>query len=352
MITKTTNPLNYDGLTPVQFETVCLELFNEKFQWHRNLEHFGAGGQDGGIDLYGIEEEKNLPWVFQCKRVKSLSGKKLLNVVEDVVDNYRNGCFCLVASCTISKESREKLRNKGLQIGFSEVIIFGRTELERELYLFPEILEKYFGVHPSELTEVMTDRIRSGAKMKKEAFTKLLHGSINEMGIGYEQAKIRFENPEIIFKDPEVIVVPINDTTYPRYYQKGVKKSRWYGAYFNDIYHNGIELNLSATQGQRVAINKTGHWFPLDSSVDYKQYNEFKIYQAKKIGRIPYSSIKIIDLDGDPCEDRPVLYCDFEFDDWPYEEIIYQPLDENCERLSFWPEFNPEMQIDPNNIKL
>ena len=65
-VTKTTHPLPFKRLSPLDFEHLCLWLVRR--EGYEKAEHFGVKGSDQRRDVVAWRDERRV--VFQCKKVE------------------------------------------------------------------------------------------------------------------------------------------------------------------------------------------------------------------------------------------------------------------------------------------
>lgn len=164
-------------------------------------------------------------------------------------------------------------------------------------------------------------RIRKGLAMKK----KFEKDFIDSTAFSKYGSKRVFEEPYIKFKFNEVLIRSVDDTTYPDIIDTEAKISPHFKSYPFNTYHNGFELWLTAGIGGKVIMDKNGFWENLYDYYDERQDDKmYKVLKTDIFGRIPYCNIEAYDLDGDQYTEYPMIFCNFDYDGMPYEEIVYR----------------------------
>lgn len=132
------------------------------------------------------------------------------------------------------------------------------------------------------------------------------------------------QEPYLRFKFQEVMIISVDNTTYPDFEEKeGI--SSHFVTYPYCLYHNGIEFCITAGIGGKVIMDKDGFWEDLYDSYDTRQKDkQYIVLDIHRFARIPYWNIVDYKLDGDEYTDMPMIYCKFNYDGAPYEEIVYR----------------------------
>ena len=164
-ITKTISQLHFEDLEPHRFEDLVRQLAYDFKDW-TDLEATGKMGSDEGFDIRGreniqvhnednkneeeISEIEQRIWLFQCKREKSITPKKLKAYVDKIIEKQKGKLYGLIiiASCHFSKKARdifyESLKGSGVQ----EAYLWDKSKLE-DLLFQPKndhLLFAYFGI--------------------------------------------------------------------------------------------------------------------------------------------------------------------------------------------------------------
>lgn len=197
--TRTLNPLPFQDLEPHRFEDLVRQLAYEFRPW-RSLEAIGRAGADEGLDIRGIEAVAGEPpfpedesgdepppsteerlWIFQCKREKAMSPKRLRATVNESLKRVTlapHG-FVLAVSSDVSKKARDAFREEMVARGVAEFAIWSRGELEDMLFQprHDHLLFAYFGIALQARRRSMATDIRSEIARKKQ-ITALLEGQL------------------------------------------------------------------------------------------------------------------------------------------------------------------------------
>lgn len=169
-VTRTLNPLPFEHMEPKRFEDLVRQLAYDFRSW-QTLEATGRSGSDQGFDALGIElcavsesplsdgddeasDESSAPsartWLIQCKREKSISPAKMRAMLADIPPASTEGLYGLIfaAACDFSKATRDECREWCRLRGVQEVHIWGRGEIEDQLF-HPKndhLLFAFFGI--------------------------------------------------------------------------------------------------------------------------------------------------------------------------------------------------------------
>jgi hypothetical protein len=230
--TRTLNPLPFQDLEPHRFEDLIRQLAYDLRHW-KSLEATGRSGSDEGLDIRGIEilwvdqepvnqetEEEDMPvleerlWVFQCKREKSLSPKKIKDVVESSLASLAvppHG-FVLAVACDVSKKTRDNFRKEMVARGIEEFFLWAKGELEDMLFQprNDRLLFAYFGLSLQPRRRSLTTTLRSQIAKKKQ-LTTLLGEETNDGKL-------------ILLRDP-------TDERYPHEPKDGDSPARWFACH-------------------------------------------------------------------------------------------------------------------------
>lgn len=308
---RTINKIHFEDLDPIRFEDLCMSLIYSKRNWFE-INHFGRKGSDGGIDIQAIEELENNSkrnWYIQCKRYKSIYKSELRSIVDAVIlkNKVLPDRLLLIISCDLSKENIQYFKNYAFEKGIGNAIIWTSSVLETMLFTENQnLLFAYFGISLSRekrnKISTLKRNIKLKQKMKKNFYdTKKRHG--------------------------EVLIRSIDDIHYPNYeLQDSLGYYAWYKVEFYDFYYNGIEVITGIKKG---IFNEQGKWDIADESkpINYASKNLFEI------GRISFTNIIDYDIEGDEFTGYPHIFCDFNNNGTPYEDIIY--VIPKSERISY-----------------
>lgn len=332
--TITTNRFHFSDLDPTRFEEICYMLVRKSRQW-LELIHLGRSGSDGGIDIKGTLQVQagTEIWLIQCKRYRSIGLPELKEMADKILANHTMpDKMMLIVSCEVSRAKYDAINAYCSGLGIPQLILWTDTTLEAMLYEHPEIKTIAFGEerrtgNPSVKN---AQKISRGLRMQKRLEKALLNKKVIGNPAYLDQLA---RDPSLKFISEDVYIRSVDDQTYPYMPEKEYGKiSPWFRSFFYDFYHNGIELFLSAGIGADIIMNKEGFWEHVRSDDPRKKNPLYRVIRAKTIGRIPFSGITDFLPDGDNHFNSPHLFCLYDHDGMPYEEIYYK-YDDGKERL-------------------
>lgn len=227
--TRTLNSLPFQDLEPHRFEDLIRQLAYDMRRW-KSLEATGRSGSDEGVDIRAIElvapderpveedpaEEDRIPafverlWIFQCKREKSLTPKRIRDVVAESLASLSSPPhgFILAVACDVSKKARDAFRDEMTKRLIEEFAIWARSELEDMLFQAKNdrLLFAYFGLSLQPRRRSIATTVRSQIVIKKQLSALL----------GEESAR----GTLVLLRDP-------TDDRYPRSVREGEQVARW-----------------------------------------------------------------------------------------------------------------------------
>ncbi len=234
--TRTLNPLHFEDLEPHRFEDLTRQLIYDFRQW-KSLEATGRTGSDEGMDIRAIEkpqssdvvyedevaddepipirdiESKDRLWIIQCKRERRIGPTRIRNIVSTNLSGLTDKPYgyMLVAACDFSKKARDAFREEAVNQGVEEFIIWGKAEVEDQLYLpkNDHLLFAYFGISLQVRRRSVKAEIRAKLSLKKK-LTNIL-GAIDQIG-----------HREVLIRDPRDERYPSIDST-----DEFIKSPRW-----------------------------------------------------------------------------------------------------------------------------
>jgi hypothetical protein len=195
--TRTLNPLPFQDLEPRRFEDLVRQLAYDFKPWRR-LEATGRSGGDGSFDARGYEivpsveteiwernqddDDAEVPtaqsdrlWLIQCKRERAIGPTKLKQYFDEIPVETRSELHGMIfaAACDFSKATRDSLRDWAREHGVSEAHMWGKGELEDQLYQpkNDNLLFAYFGISLQIRKRSVRTALRSRLAMKKRAET-------------------------------------------------------------------------------------------------------------------------------------------------------------------------------------
>jgi hypothetical protein len=244
--TRTYNPLPFTDLEPKRFEDLVRQLVYDFRQWRR-LEATGRSGSDDGFDARALEiveapdataaadqdePEDETPtdgavdrlWLIQCKRERTITPAKLKGYLAEInlaADEKLHGII-FAAACDFSKASRDAFYAWCRYKGISEAVIWGKGELEDQLYQpkNDNLLFAYFGISLTIRRRSQATQIRSEIATKRKLKKTILLSSA-----------------DVLLRDPSA-------EEYPRV-KEGERPTKW-GVYAPEaLSHNGLEMGIS-----------------------------------------------------------------------------------------------------------
>jgi hypothetical protein len=273
--TRTYNPLPFTDLEPKRFEDLVRQLVYDFRLWRR-LEATGRSGSDDGFDARGLEivealevtsaEDQDEPeettavsapdrlWLIQCKRERTITPAKLkgyLGQISFAPEEKLHGII-FAAACDFSKASRDAFYTWCRDQGISEAVIWGKGELEDQLYQpkNDNLLFAYFGIS-------LTIRRRSQAtQIRAEIATK------------------RRLKKTVLLSSADVLVRDPLAEEYPRV-KEGERPTKW-GVYAPEtLSHQGLEMNISWFYA--FLDPDTGEWDAADAVPAMPRHHHWRI---------------------------------------------------------------------------
>lgn len=323
--TKTTNRLHFSDLDPMRFEDLCLNLVSRLDKW-KELNHFGRKGSDLGVDIFAIqkEEKQDKVWYIQCKRYNSITKNNLTEIIDKIAENPTlPDKLLVIVSCDVSRTLYQYLKDYSTEKGINDVELWTSSILEAKLYKdYKDLLFVYFGVKIENKTQDNITKIKQSLRMKKRVSKELIdHQCLKE-----KHLSVFLYEPYYKFITREVYIRSVDDTSYPEIDNSKNTIRPWFRTYFYDLYHNGIEFWLDAVIGTTVIMDENGYWEPVRYDDERKNNPKYKQVKAMAIGRIPYHHIVDFTTVGDEYSSEPHLFCKFDIEGMPYEEIYYKSL--------------------------
>ena len=276
---------------------------------------------------------KDRLWIIQCKRERRIGPTTIRSIVSTNLSGLTDKPYgyMLVAACDFSKSARDVFREEAINHGVEEFYIWGKAEVEDQLYLpkNDHLLFAYFGISLQVRRRSLTTEIRTKLSLKRK-LTNVL-GEIDQLGYR-----------EVLIRDPR-------DEHYPHIdlADEFIKSPRWrywqfyaheppdhvafvyrkHYAYVNwetkeyDIlseYDDGVSLNL------QVADLKERWWDPNNLGQSYRDFWWNNVPEANKawaieLRIIPYDRIIALDEIGDIYHPGPHLLVEYGTDGQPFK---------------------------------
>jgi hypothetical protein len=186
--------LHLEDLEPHRFEDLIRQLLYDFRPW-RSLEATGRSGADEGFDARAIEvipresvnrdggEDEELDaavvseriWLVQCKREKAIGPQKLIGYLDDIAEPAGLYGIVFAAACDFSKLARDRFREKVRELGFDEAHLWGKAEIEDQLFQPRNdyLLFAYFGVSLQTRRRTLKTDVRAKLATKRKALRVL-----------------------------------------------------------------------------------------------------------------------------------------------------------------------------------
>ncbi|WP_156383474.1 hypothetical protein [Pseudoxanthomonas sp. Root65] len=329
---RTVGPIHFEDLEPKRFEDLVRQLAYDFKVWRR-LEATGRAGSDDGFDARGYEivaveesadnetEDEIAPqqadrlWLIQCKREKIISPKKLSTYLDQVSlkDSESLHGLIFVAACDFSKKSRDEFRQKCESLGIQEWHLWGKAELEDQLFLpkNDNLLFAYFGISLS-----IRRRSRKSVLGQLLATKRKAHRSLS----GKTHANL-------LLRDA-------SEDSYPDPPEDHKERPRWLTARFREFHARGLifqfnryfaylsrdPLQWDAALSFNDAPDHHDYWSDRSDRFEVRR----KIFDfwstlpeenqawLDVMALVPYESIIAIDELGDNYHSEPHVYVDFD----------------------------------------
>jgi hypothetical protein len=383
-VSRTINPLHFEDLEPHRFEDLVRQLAYGFRSW-QFLEATGKVGNDGGVDIRGLEESKVLDddligeaeedseegsipevreWRIQCKRYKTIGPKLIRQIVEEAIPNPKNPPYGLIiaAACDVSGTTISTFHEERIKRGAIVGHIWTKAHLE-DLLFQPKndhLLFAYFGISLQTRKRSRLQKVQAELTLKR----KLLRAFELK-----EFSEIRFE--EVLIRDLEFDGRLLDTIQHPSVNDYS-PIPRWFSARIVNAYSRGLMVQRFVYDGW---VKDDGSWdFLLSSarSVSWigsdvardRETDEMRHREVEKsfahqqvyefvpedercrieIGRLlPFTSILEVDPIGQPYFEGIHLFCDFNNDDGPFEDGITL----RCSKSEF---LNPSISWDTHKL--
>lgn len=298
------------------------------------MNHHGRSGSDNGVDIEAIKEIDGHEYLtaVQCKRFIRIT-KSDLDKIVGKVKSYGKPVhrLLLIVSCDFSKANLEYLKSIAHEAGIIEVKVWAASVIETLLYKdFKDLLFVYFGVRLDSKTRDNAAAIRYAVKMEKRMHKDFIDHKFLKTPDNWKV--LRFDRSSR-FISSRAIIRSVDDTEYPSV----TDTSAWYREHLYDFYHNGLEIWIAAAAGHDVIMDESGAWEPLrDWNDPRKNDPRYQIIRAKLIGRIPFTGIIEYKIDGDSYYNDPHIFCRFNEERHPYEELYYKTAGDPSKEIPDW----------------
>lgn len=321
MITKTTHKLPFLEIDSLRFEDLGFNIVSRLDNLYK-IKHYGRMGSDDGIDIwadFGNEGESKI-WFIQCKRYKRFSKKDSKKVIDRIVKSKElPQKILLIIACGCSKSTDNYLIEYAGEHGIRQVEIWTASNLESILYSkYTDLLSIYFGVK-------IEDKIEIASEITKIAF-EMQRRIENEL-VDYEYPKRNKINlmhqPEKKFISSRLCIHSVEYRTNQNSIELPNGIDSIFRVHFYDLYEGGLEVWLNASRGIKIIRDSNWNWQPVQFNNPNLKNPIFTVYDAIEIGRIPFENI--VDFVAiDHVYSEPRLYCKFNIDGEPYEDVYFK----------------------------
>jgi len=135
---------------------------------------------DEHVPIRDIESKDRL-WIVQCKRERKIGPTRIKNIVSTNLSGFTDKPYgyMLVAACDFSKSARDAFREEVIKHGIEEFYIWGKAEVEDQLYLpkNDHLLFAYFNISLQVRRRSIRTNLRARLTLKRKLTKEL--GEIN-----------------------------------------------------------------------------------------------------------------------------------------------------------------------------
>jgi hypothetical protein len=282
--TRTINPLPFTDLEPKRFEDLVRQLFYDFRPWRR-LEATGRSGSDDGFDARALEiveapqgtaaldpdDPDDEPvagvttdrlWLIQCKRERTIGPAKLKTYLAEIrlTPEEKLHGIIFVAACDFSKTARDAFYAWCRDHGINEAIIWGKGELEDQLYQpkNDNLLFAYFGISLTIRRRSQATQIRSEIATKRKLKKTVLSSSA-----------------DVLLRDPLAEEYPL--------VKEGERPRKW-GVFAPEaLGHYGLEMGISWFYA--FVDPDTGEWDAADAVPAMRRHHHWRV-EDKRLGPV------------------------------------------------------------------
>lgn len=133
--------------------------------------------------------------------------------------------------------------------------------------------------------------------------------------LSQDEYRINYYEPWIKFIYPGVIIRAVGDRTFPG---GDPQNPKWLKTEFWNFYDYGIEF---IGGGGRIIIDKEGYWDILDIGDERINNPEYRTEVFHVFSRLAFENIATYDTEPESYYGLPTIFCNFNINGWPYEEI-------------------------------
>lgn len=300
--TKTTNRIHFSDIEPSYFEHLGYALLQNEFAWS-HLDHTGALGNDGGVDILGLTED-GISYYIQVKRYKSLNASQISEILNKIVVNNdvdsQTGVILFVG-CDLSATAIKDFYCISKKLGFCTAKLYTATTIEALLYnKYHPLLEQYFGIKIG-VKRSVNHTIKKSISKKKLAQKLLLRKDIFKK---YPAETIE-ANPEIIFVTDEFILLSAESLLLPERYGEDSSFVKAWPIRFLD---EGILFKVPLYQP--IAFNIDSKKWRKFSTGDTTEPHEYVLRYCQALWLLPFFNIQDIEAEGDYTFNTPIIICD------------------------------------------
>lgn len=299
---KTTNRIHFSDIEPSYFEHLGYALLQNEFSWS-HLDHTGALGNDGGVDILGVTED-NTTYYIQVKRYKCLNVSQISDILNKIVTHNEidslSGVILLVG-CDLSAKAIKEFYRISKELGFCSAKLYTATTIEALLYnKYHSLLEQYFGIKIG-IKCSTSSIIRKSIAKKRLAQKMILRKDIYKK---YSAETIE-ANPEIIFVSDEFILLSAQSLLLPERYGESSSFVKAWPLRFLD---EGILFKMPLYQA--IAFNIESKKWRKFRDGDTTTPNEYVLQYCQVLWLLPFFHIQEIDVEGDSTFNNPIIICD------------------------------------------
>jgi hypothetical protein len=182
-------------------------------------------------------------WLIQCKRERTIGPTKIVDHLEAIPSESFRGTYGLIfaAACDFSKATRDACRNWCRERGLQEIHIWGKAEIEDQLYQpkNDNLLFAYFGISLQMRRQTQATKLRRTTTLKRKIKRHLSEGG--------------WLGQTILIRDP-------SDDRYPYTEGKTLEEGQflWAPYYCNGVGVHGLRVTVRCFHG--YVKHETGEW--------------------------------------------------------------------------------------------
>lgn len=379
-VTRTIGPLHLEDLEPHRFEDLARQLLYDFKPW-RSLEATGRSGSDDGFDARGWEirptnsttdtedaEEENdtgglssddRQWLIQCKREKTISPGKLKKYLAELPKPSEDGLYGIVfvAACDFSKSARDVFYSMTRELGFLEVRLWGKAEIEDQLFQpkNDHLLFAYFGISLQVRQRSAKTAIRARLAMKKKA------------------KKFLTDFTEVLIRDPLDDRYPHPDNSLPPEKRRDWAVFKCKGCFHDGVYFldrrsfayladDNAQWDVAETMNDAHPFDnpwKSDEFRKIEERENFDRMEAIRVWEGLGINQawletiliLPYDAIVAIDEEGDEFFHGPHIYANFTPKDGPFAAytLTYVERANSFDNLKIGPRKSSRASVFPRS---